>query len=610
MAQEFDAENFVRNLTHRPGVYRMLDRSETVIYVGKARDLKKRIGSYFGSKAHHPKTAALMQQTQRIEVTITSSEKEALLLELNLIKQHQPYYNVLLRDGKGYPFIHISTDQAYPRFSFHRGARKTRGRYLGPFPNSGAVRQTLAHVQKLFRVRQCEDSFFANRSRPCLQHQIRRCTAPCVGLIEATDYRQDVEHAIHFLEGRDTQVMQDLAARMDAAATAHEYEQAAVLRDQIAGIKTLHASQAMTGERAVDTDALAVFEQQGSWAVVAVMIKGGRVLGSRSFFPRTHGDHSAPEVMAAFISQHYFSGDIPADILVNELPEDRALLEETLAARRGHPVQIRNRLRGTRRAWVDMAVANARESLLMKLSGQASVEGQLGALGAALGLAEAPSRIECFDISHTGGEQTVASCVVFGASGPLKSDYRRFNIDSIAAGDDYAAMGQVVRRRYSRLVTTDAPLPDVILLDGGRGQLAAAAIELAAIGLEGPVLAAVAKGSGRKPGREVIHVHGQATSLRLPGDSPALHLIQQIRDEAHRFAITAMRQRRGRQRTQSALEGIPGVGAKRRRALLRHFGGLQGVREASATDLSQVPGISPKLAEVIFDRFHDGSPLG
>lgn len=609
VSQDFDAATFLRTLTHKPGVYRMLDASDTVIYVGKARDLKKRVSSYFGSKAHHPKTMALMHQTRRVEITVTASDKEALLLELNLIKQHQPYFNVLLRDGKGYPFIHISTDQTYPLLRYHRGARKGKGRYLGPYPNSGAVRQTLQHVQKLFKVRQCEDSFFDNRTRPCLQHQIKRCSAPCVGLVSPEDYARDVKRTVLFLEGRDDQVVQDLAAEMDAAAAAQDYEHAAALRDQIAGIKSLHAQQSITDEKQMDTDALAVHEQQGVWAVVAVMIKRGRVLGSRSFFPRTRSAHGAGEVMAAFISQHYSAGVAPAEILVNVMPEDAALLEASLSNRRNARVRIRSNVRGSRRGWVDMATANARETLAMHLAGKATVEHQLNELGNALQLDDAPSRIECFDISHTGGEQTVASCVVFGTQGAVKADYRRFNIKDVQAGDDYAAIAQVISRRYTRVKNGEAPLPDLILVDGGKGQLSAAAAELERIQLAGPVLAAVAKGPGRRAGKEVIHVQGNPQPLRLPPDSPALHLIQQVRDEAHRFAITAMRNRRGKQRRQSTLEGIAGVGPKKRRELLRHFGGLQGVREASIPDLEKVPGISTQLAETIYDRFHDGSAL-
>jgi excinuclease ABC subunit C len=606
-AAKFDADSFLLTLTHRPGVYRMLDDAGTVIYVGKARDLKKRVSSYFGSKAHHPKTMALMARACRVEVTVTASEREALLLELNLIKQHQPYFNVLLRDGKGYPFIHVSTDESWPRFSFHRGARKGKGRYLGPFPNSAAVRQTLSHIQKLFHVRQCEDSFFANRARPCLQHQIKRCSAPCVDLISKDDYRRDVNNAVLFLEGKDDSVVEDLAARMDAAAAVKDYEQAAVLRDQIAGIKGLHAKQSITGERRIDTDAIAVFENRGSWSVAAVMVRSGRVLGSRNFFPRAQTSHSAAEVMAAFIGQHYFRGEVPHEILVNVPPDDCNVLEESFHERCGYRVQIRSNVRGTRRGWVEMALANAREALLMKHAGTATIQRQRTELGEALGLDEAPVRIECFDISHTSGGETVASCVVFGPDGPVKAAYRRFNIKDVEAGDDYAAIGQVIRRRYSRLKSSDAPLPDVILVDGGKGQLAMAERELDDIQLTGPLLAAVAKGPERRPGKEVIYISGNPQPLILAADSMALHLIQQVRDEAHRFAITGHRQRRGKKQQKSVLEGIPGVGPKKRRELLRHFGGIQGLRQAGVTDLSKVNGISSGLAEKIYDRFHDGS---
>jgi excinuclease ABC subunit C len=605
---DFDADAFLQTLTHRPGVYRMLDADGTVIYVGKARDLKKRVASYFGSKAHHPKTMALMERARRVEVTVTASEGEALLLELNLIKQHQPYFNVLLRDGKGYPFIHVSAD-AYPRFSFHRGARKGKGRYLGPYPNSAAVRQTLTHLKKLFQVRQCEDSFFANRARPCLQHQIKRCSAPCVNLIDEDEYARDVKNAVLFLEGKDDTVVNELADRMDTAAERKEYEEAAALRDQIAAIKSLQARQSITGEQQIDTDAIAAFEQNGSWAVAAVMVRGGRVLGNRNFFPRTQTQHSVGEVMAAFVSQHYFNGSVPHEILVEKLPDDHNVLEASLTERSGYKVKIRSNVRGMRRGWIDMALANAREALLMKQAGSATVLKQLVALGEALDLDNPPKRIECFDISHTGGDQTVASCVVFNEEGPVKSAYRRFNIKDVKAGDDYGAIAQVIKRRYTRLQKDEAPMPDLILVDGGKGQLAVAAAELETLALSEPMLAAVAKGPSRKPGREVIHIQGCSSELRLAPDSTALHLVQQIRDEAHRFAITGHRARRSKARQQSPLEGIPGVGPKKRRELLRHFGGIQGVRRAGVSDLSKVSGISPTLAELIYDRFHDGSSI-
>lgn len=609
MDEAFDKDSFLKTLTHRPGVYRMLDEGGNVIYVGKARDLKKRVSSYFGSKAHHPKTMALMQKTRDVQFTVTASENEALLLELNLIKEHQPYFNVLMRDGKSYPYIYVSTQDTFPRFTFHRGSRKGKGRFLGPFPNSHAVRQTLTNIQKLFRIRQCEDSFFANRTRPCLQHQIKRCSAPCVDLISEADYRRDVRNTILFLEGRDERVIKQLAQRMDEAAAAKDYEQAAVFRDQIAAVKSLQSRQSVTGKRGQEADVLGVVEQDNRWAIAAVMVRNGRVLGTRNFFPRTNATHGAAEVMSAFLAQHYSTSEVPGEIIVNAQPSDISVLEEFLSNRRGSNVQVRSNVRGMRRGWLDMALANAGEALAMRLASRAGIARQFEALGEVLPLTSTPARIECFDISHTGGEKTVASCVVFGRDGAIKSDYRRFNIKGAVAGDDYAAIGEVVRRRYTRLKDSEAPLPDIILIDGGRGQLNAAAAALEEIQFCGPLLLAVSKGPDRRAGDELLHRIGESRAMSLPADSPALHLIQQARDEAHRFAITGHRQQRGRARKQSALEGIAGVGPKKRRELLRHFGGLQGVRGAGIEDLRQVHGISLQLAQNIYDRFHDGSAM-
>ncbi|MCP4000394.1 MAG: excinuclease ABC subunit UvrC [Gammaproteobacteria bacterium] len=607
MNNKFDSKSFLASLTHKPGVYHMLDNANQILYVGKARDLKKRVSSYFGSKAHHPKTMALMNRTCDVQFTVTTSEQEALLLELNLIKEHQPYFNVLMRDDKSYPYIYVSTEQNFPRFLFHRGARRSKGRYLGPFPNSSAVRQTLSHTQKLFRIRQCEDSFFSNRTRPCLQHQIRRCSAPCVGLIDKIDYQRDVDNAILFLQGRDDTILKNLAGHMDTASDNKNYEEAALYRDQIAAVKSLQTKQSVTSEQGQHADALAVVEANGNWAIATVMVRNGRVLGSRNFFPHTRTQHDAGEVMAAFLAQHYSNSEVPQDVIVNAIPDDPAVLEEMLSIRHGSRVSIRTNVRGTRRDWLDMAAANAREALLMQLAGRAGTTKQLQELAQVFGLKEAPTRIECFDISHTSGEHTVASCVVFGPEGAIKADYRRFNIKDVKAGDDYAAIAQVIQRRYTRLKNADALLPDLILVDGGKGQLIAAAQELNDIQLDGPLLAAVAKGPDRRAGEEIIHIYGSSDELDLPPDSPALHLIQQIRDEAHRFAITAHRQRRSKARQKSPLEGIPGIGPKKRRELLRHFGGLQSLRQAGVSDLRKVQGISLPLAELIYDRFHDGS---
>ncbi len=605
-ALEFDARNFVRKLTHKPGVYRMLDAAANVIYVGKARDLKKRVASYFGAKAHHPKTMALMAKMQDIEVTVTSNEQEALLLEYNLIKEHQPRFNVLLRDDKSYPYIYVTTKDEFPRFSFHRGSRKAPGRFLGPFPNAGAVRQSLSQVQKLFRIRQCEDSFFSNRTRPCLQHQIKRCSAPCVDLISADAYRQDVDNAILCLDGRSDAVIKDLTRRMDEAAASQEYESAARLRDQIASLQAMQSNQTVSSGSYPDTDVLAACELQGRWCVAVLMIRGGRVLGSRNYFPRTIGGATRPEVIEAFLLQHYLNTDVPTELIVNELPEEVELLSTSLGARNDNPVNIRKRVRGTRRGWMDLAQANGREALQMRLLESATFDRQYQALAEVLNLTEPPQRIECFDISHTGGEKTVAACVVFGPAGPLKADYRRYNIKDIEPGDDYAAMAQAIRRRYTRALKEEALLPDLILIDGGKGQLSAARHELEAIQLNAPLTVGIAKGPGRKPGEESLFLHQGSRPVRLPRDSGALHLLQQVRDEAHRFAITGHRQQRGKARQKSSLENIPGVGPKRRRELLRHFGGLQGVRKAGVHDLRQVPGINEHLAQLIYDRFHAG----
>jgi len=606
MSDTFDARQFLATLSHRPGCYCMLDADGAVIYVGKARDLKRRVATYFGSKAHHPKTQALMNRMARVEVTVTGTEREALLLEYNLIKEHQPRFNVLLRDDKSYPYIHVTTEQAFPRFEFHRGARRPGSHYLGPYPSAGAVRQTLGQLQKLFRVRQCRDSYFANRSRPCLQYQIRRCTAPCVGFVSEDDYAHDVANALRFLSGKNDAVVSNLQDRMDQAAEALDYEGAAQYRDQIATIKELQSRQFVSGSRTRDADVLAVCAEHGTHCVGVLMIRGGRMLGSRSFFPRTSVHTESGEVLSAFILQHYFVHAPPREIIVNTDIEERELLEVVLADRVGHKVAIRLRVRGDRRRWLDMAATNAGQALQTRRAAGASLTAQLAALTELLGLDTPPERIECFDISHTAGDQTVASCVVFGREGAMKAHYRRFNIRDVEPGDDYAAMEQAVRRRYSRLKKGAAPLPGLVMIDGARGQLGRAREVFADLGIDDVQLIGVAKGQGRKPGREKIYLPELEDPITLPGDSAALHLIQHIRDEAHRFAITAHRQRRGKAKRVSMLESIPGLGPARRRALLRQFGGLQGVRKAGLDDLANVHGISRVLARRIYEQVHGG----
>lgn len=604
MDESFDAKRFLATLSPGPGVYRMLDESGTVIYVGKARNLRRRVASYFGSKAHHPKTQALMNRAVDVQVTVTETETEALLLEYNLIKEHQPRFNVLLRDGKSYPYIKLTVKQEFPRFEFHRGPRSPQHRYFGPFPSAGAVRQTLGQLQKLFRVRQCADSYFANRSRACLQHQIRRCTAPCVGLIDAAEYRTDVDNAVRFLSGRNDAVLVDLQARMDRAAAALQYERAALYRDQIAAIKDVQGRQVVAGGRIRDADVLAAVCLTGTWCIAVLMIRNGRMLGSRTFFPKTSAHTEAGEVLSAFVAQHYFAQEAPPEIIVATAIDDQALLEAALSERSGRRVRIRARVRGHRRRWLEMAAANAEQGLKTWQATNATYSRRYESLADLLGFDDLPERIECFDISHTGGQDAVASCVVFGPQGALKSDYRRFNISGVEPGDDYAAIEQAVTRRYRRVRKGEAPVPDLVLIDGGRGQLSKAIAVMQGLQLGDVRLVGVAKGQGRKPGRERLFIAGADRPLQVSADAPALHLVQQIRDEAHRFAITAHRQRRTRTQQGSVLDAIPGLGPQRRKALLKAFGGMQGLKRSGIDDLVAVKGISRGLAERIYHRLH------
>ncbi len=603
----FDAQAFLKTLTGKPGVYRMLDAEGTVLYVGKARNLKKRVSSYFQRTVQSPKTRALVAQIHGVEVTVTHTENEALLLENNLIKQLKPRYNILMRDDKSYPFLFLSGNHDYPRLGYHRGAKRLKGRYFGPYPSAGAVRESLNLLQKVFRVRQCEDSFYGNRSRPCLQYQIERCTAPCVGLISPEDYAEDVRHAVMFLEGRSSRLIDELVTRMEAASQALKFEQAARFRDQIASLRRMQETQSVDGGGG-DRDVIAVVSEGGVACVQVFFIRGGRNLGNKSWFPRQAEGAAAADILAAFVAQFYLSGEgaggreIPPEILLNAEPEGAGVLQSVLSEQSGHKVQLSWRLRGERDRWRQMAEANARTALRSRLAGKAGVLKRLEALREVLGLDDTPQRLECFDISHTQGEATVASCVVLDGNGPLKADYRRFNIEDITPGDDYAAMHQALMRRYTRLKRGEGKLPDILIIDGGKGQVAQAAAVLEELQIGGVSLLGVAKGPSRKPGQEVLVFAGREMSL--PADSPALHVIQQIRDEAHRFAITGHRQRRARARNTSVLEGISGLGPKRRQLLLKQFGGLQEVARAGVEDLASVPGISKNLAQKVYDVFH------
>ncbi len=603
MSDAFDHERFLANLSHRPGVYRMLDERGEILYVGKARDLRKRVGSYFSGRAKDAKTMALVSQIGDMEVTVTNTEAEALLLEHTLIKRHRPRFNVVLRDDKSYPWIRV-TEHDYPRLAFHRGSRKAKGRYFGPYPSAGAVRRTLGELQKLFLLRNCTDSFFANRSRPCLQYQIKRCSAPCVGYIDAEDYRRDVHDAIAFLEGRNQSVIDSLVERMESAAETLDFERAAQYRDQIGRLKRVDAEQVVSRDKGADADAVAIARRGGIVCVAVLFVRNGRLLGTRSHYPRAVPETGDEEILASFLSQYYLETLPPREILIPAAVEDAELLGEALSERVGHRVAIRHRVRGDRARWLDMAATNAQQGADLRAAGTAGVERQLAALAEALDLDEAPGRLECFDISHTAGEATVASCVVFGPGGPVKSDYRRFNIRGAAAGDDYAAMREVLKRRYTRVKKGESPLPDLVLVDGGRGQRSQALEILGELELDFLKVIAVAKGRARRPGSEQLFVDEEEHPRTLPPGSPALLLIQNIRDEAHRFAIAGHRARRAKARRTSVLETVQGLGPKRRRDLLRHFGGLKGVSTAGIDDLTKVPGISRVLAERIYTVLH------
>jgi len=599
----FDYRAFLKTLTTRPGIYRMLDDEGKVLYVGKAGNLKKRVSSYFRKTGLSTKTRILVGQTADIEVTVTHTEVEALLLESNLIKQFRPRYNVLLRDDKSYPYIYLSSQQDFPRLCLHRGARRRKGRYFGPYPSAGSVRESLHLLQKLFKVRQCEDSFFANRSRPCLQYQIKRCTAPCVGLIDKERYAVDVAHTVMFLEGRSSQAIDGLVAAMEAASAVQDYEQAAVYRDQIASLRTVQEKQYISNERG-DVDIVACLTDKGSACVQVFFVRGGRNLGNAVYFPKVPLENTAADVLSAFLPQYYLGKDVPSELLLSHTLEDGTLLAEVLSAHAGHRVTLNSHVRGDRAQWLKMAVNNAGLALNAHLNTRKGFSGRLQALTSALGLDESPERIECFDISHTSGESTVASCVVFGLEGPLKSDYRRFNIRDIQAGDDYGAMEQALTRRYTRLQKGEGKLPDILLIDGGKGQVSSACRALEELQITEVRVVGVAKGPARKPGMETLHIPGRSAPVILAADSPALHLIQQIRDEAHRFAITGHRQRRAKTRSTSPLEQIPGIGPKRRQQLLRQLGGLKEVARAGIDDLARIKGINRQLAQQIYDAFH------
>lgn len=604
MTERFDSVEFLKTVTNQPGVYRMYDATESVIYVGKAKDLKKRLSSYFRQNVGSRKTETLVKNIAQIDVTVTHTETEALLLEHNYIKLYQPRYNVLLRDDKSYPLIFLSADN-HPRLSIHRGAKHAKGEYFGPFPNSYAVRETLALLQKLFPIRQCENSVYRNRSRPCLQYQIGRCLGPCVkGLVSDEEYEQQVNYVRLFLSGKDSQVLDSLVVRMEEASKTLKFEEAARIRDQIQAVRRVTEKQFVSGN-SDDLDVIGVAFDSGMACVHVLFIRQGKILGSRSYFPKVPSGTELSEVVQTFVGQFYLQGSqirtLPGEILLDFTLPEKDILSDSISELAGRKVNIQTRPRGDRARYLKLAKTNAQTALITKLSQQSTIHQRLTELEKVLHLSDI-RRMECFDISHTMGEETVASCVVFDQHGPVRSEYRRYNITGITPGDDYAAMNQVLRRRYGKALEEDK-IPDVIFIDGGKGQLGQAKDVFAELDVpwdkNRPLLLGIAKGSDRKAGLETLFLQPEGEGFSLPPDSPALHLIQHIRDDSHNHAITGHRKKRAKVRNTSSLETIEGVGPKRRQTLLKYMGGLQPLMNASVEEIAKVPGISQALAEKI-----------
>lgn len=602
-----DLKAFLSNLTHHSGVYQMLGEKGEVLYVGKAKDLKKRISSYFNKKTQDLKTLALVKHIIDIDFTVTHTENEAVLLECNLIKKHKPRYNVLLRDDKSYPYILITHQHPYPRIDIYRGQRKKNALYFGPYPSAGAVRETISLLQKIFRIRTCRDNYFAARTRPCLLYQIERCTGPCVKLISKENYQHNIQLAILFLQGKNDEVIEALQTKMEQASQELNYELAGLYRDQINKLRQIQDKQYVSTHDG-NADIIGFAMQAGIICIQLLSIRNGLVQGSRSYFPAVPSHSGTEEIISAFLTQHYLSDishieSIPRYVVITTKIPEQTLISRVLSDQAGHTVEIVVPVRGEKKKWLNMAALSAKQSLAAHLFNKTNLAERIAALQNTLHLPFLPKRIECFDISHSMGEAAVASCVVFDQSGPVKSAYRRFNIKDVIPGDDISAMHQVLSRRFKRLQKENVILPDMVLIDGGVAQLAAAKKALIELNIHEVVLVGVSKGPGRKPGFETLHLEGRPP-IHLPADSSALHFIQQIRDEAHRFAITGHRQRRDKTRRQSSLELVSGIGTKRRRELLRYFGGIQGVEKASIDELAKVPGISRSLAERIFEALH------
>ncbi len=603
--QPFDPQAFLKTVTHRPGVYQMLNQNADTIYVGKAGNLKKRVSSYFQKDPGSAKTRIMVAQIAGVELTVTNNEIEALILENNLIKEKRPRYNILLRDDKSYPFVHITTDQDFPRVSYRRGGKKRTGKTIGPYPHAGAVKKSLKFIQKLFKVRQCEDSYFKNRSRPCLQYQINRCTAPCVGLIDEEDYRRDVEMTIKVLEGRTNEVITGLVTDMEKASADLQFESAARLRDQIKNLKSVNQSQYVESG-AGDIDVVACYQSSGKSCVQIFFIRNGASLGNKAFFPATPEDATAEEVVNSFVSQFYMQNEVPQRVITQFKIDGAELIKEALHLRVGKPVEFVHNVRSEQRRWLENAVENGKIALEARLASRSGMAERQDKLRQLLQLDELPNRLECFDISHLSGESTVASCVVFGVEGAIKAEYRRFKITDITPGDDYAAMRQALTRRYTRLIKEQRRIPEVLFIDGGKGQVSIAQEVISDLQLDTELqIVGVAKGPARRPGEESLLLCRQGREMHMNHDSPALHLIQQIRDEAHRYAVAGHRAARTKARRKSVLEDIAGLGPKRRKALLTHFGGIRELRLASEEDIANVPGISKHLAQQVYDFLHE-----
>lgn len=596
-------KKILQHLSTKPGVYQMLDKQGDILYVGKAKNLSNRVKSYFVKNHESPKTQLLVSYIEDIHTTICETETEALLLENNLIKQYKPRFNVVFRDDKSYPYVFLSKEN-YPKVVYHRGAKARQGDYFGPFPSSTAVRQSLSLIQKTFRIRQCEDSYFANRSRPCLQYQIKRCTAPCVGYISEEDYARDIKNVKRFYEGKSDEVIESLQAQMEAASEQLEFENAARFRDQIKHLRHVSRSQSISGQ-GDDCDAIAIEYASGVICILLIFIRNGAIVGNKSYFPKNPLEQDLNLVLQDFVSHYYLSGaEVPRKVFVNRAIEQSDNLSQAILKKHHIKPDFLMPKRGQNKEWLDFAQKNAVHSLRAKLNKQSNVQKRLMALEEVLELSTMPKHLECFDISHTQGNQTVASCVVFDETGPKKADYRMFNISGVNAGDDYAAMHQALTRRYKRVRDEGSPLPDLVIIDGGKGQLSQAEDVFESLGLDTSCLLGVSKGSDRKAGMELLWLVGEHRPIALDADHQGLHVIQHIRDEAHRFAITKHRQQRKKNTTKSFLEEIPGVGAKRRQNLLKHFGGWQEIEKASLKDIAKAPGISLAIAEKIYNYLH------